>query len=339
MKKLIPLFLILCCCTITYANGSNDANSLINKTDKRFFIENKGQWEDKVHQLAMLPGLNVWITNTGVVYDFYSVTKTNASDEENKSLINGQVVKVTHLNSNEKPIVKIIDKSKSYVNYITGNTSDKCFANAALSREFLLKNIYPGIDQKWYFENDKIRYDYIVNPHGDYRNIEFSISGATDYFIENNELKFVTVFGTVRIADLFVYQTINNTKVQIKARWKKNKNSISFEVENYDRSKPLIIDPLIWSTFIGGSGDDYANDMTMDALGNIYITGKTSSTNFPTTPGVYSTTLGIGTGVVVSKLSNDGSSLIFSTYITQPTTIPAEAKTIVLDHNNNTIIA
>ncbi|MHA1435888.1 MAG: SBBP repeat-containing protein, partial [Candidatus Heimdallarchaeota archaeon] len=78
----------------------------------------------------------------------------------------------------------------------------------------------------------------------------------------------------------------------------------------------LIIDPLIYSTYIGGSGFDIVNDMVLDEEGNTYIVGYTSSSDFPTSATAYNDTFyGPGNDVLVLKLSADGSTLLYSTFI------------------------
>lgn len=72
---------------------------------------------------------------------------------------------------------------------------------------------------------------------------------------------------------------------------------------------------LVFSTFIGGNGDDQINAITLDPSGNIYIAGWTSSTNFPTTPGAFQTTYAGHTDGFVSKLVSSGSSLVYSTLL------------------------
>ena len=75
---------------------------------------------------------------------------------------------------------------------------------------------------------------------------------------------------------------------------------------------------LIYSTFIGGSGLDFGNGIAIDPTGNAYLTGSTSSVDFPTTPGAFQTTNNSNSGnndVFVTKLNAGGSALIYSTYI------------------------
>ncbi|MCK4614481.1 MAG: DUF2341 domain-containing protein, partial [Thermoplasmata archaeon] len=74
-------------------------------------------------------------------------------------------------------------------------------------------------------------------------------------------------------------------------------------------------DELYYSTFLGGSGDDGGKAITVDSNGNAYVTGYTSSSNFPTTSGAYDTTYNCGYDAFVSKLNSAGNSLLYSTFI------------------------
>ncbi len=72
---------------------------------------------------------------------------------------------------------------------------------------------------------------------------------------------------------------------------------------------------LIYSTFLGGSNIDGGSAIAIDNKGNAYVTGQTSSTNFPITTGAFQTSLGGGSDVYVAKLNPDGTDLIYSTYL------------------------
>src|SRR6266513_368742 len=78
---------------------------------------------------------------------------------------------------------------------------------------------------------------------------------------------------------------------------------------------------LVYSTYLGGSGNDYGYGIAVDTLGNAYMTGVTFSTDFPTTPGAIQTTFGGGGGffrggdAFVTKLNPTGSALVYSTYL------------------------
>ena len=72
---------------------------------------------------------------------------------------------------------------------------------------------------------------------------------------------------------------------------------------------------LVYSTYLGGSLDDFGKSIAVDAAGNAYVTGDTSSTNFPTTQSAYQTAYAGGRDAFVAKLNVTGSALVYSTYL------------------------
>ena len=72
---------------------------------------------------------------------------------------------------------------------------------------------------------------------------------------------------------------------------------------------------IIYSIYLGGSGDDYSSGIAVDSDGNVYITGGTSSFNFPTTLDAYDTTHNGAWNVFVTKINSTGTELLYSTYL------------------------
>lgn len=68
-----------------------------------------------------------------------------------------------------------------------------------------------------------------------------------------------------------------------------SQSAYGFIVASYDKTKDLVIDPLLASTYLGGSGDEYGYSLALDTSGHVYVTGNTYSTDFPTTSGAYDT--------------------------------------------------
>jgi hypothetical protein len=87
-------------------------------------------------------------------------------------------------------------------------------------------------------------------------------------------------------------------------------------VGDYDRTRPLIIDPVLsYSTYLGGSGSEEGTGIAVDATGAVYVTGTTSSTDFPTVNAVQPARNGRGSDLFVAKLTPDGTALVYATYL------------------------
>ncbi len=291
---------------------------------KNFFIENKGQWPENVLFLTHIGGLDAWITEQGVLFDFFKFEKSSANStietiSEIQDLTlnrNGHIIKWNFFEGNI-PIAKGQQKKREYYNYFLGNESKKWASHIALYEEVLIEDIYNGIDVRYYFEGPNLRYDYIVHPGSDPSQISLSIEGSQKVQInEKNELVLLTRFGEVKQANLVVYQIENGQKKIIPAEWINKNEYFTFLISPYNRHKTLVIDPLIYSTFLGGNKDEEFNSIAVDAEGNAYVTGYTYSANyFPTTTGAYDESHNGYKDVLVSKLNNTGSKLVYSTFI------------------------
>src|SRR5207302_5318250 len=114
-----------------------------------------------------------------------------------------------------------------------------------------------------------------------------------------------------------VYQEIDGARREISGRYVlKGKDRVGFQVAAYDRTKPLVIDPVLsYSTYLGGSGQEIGEGIVVDASGNAYVTGETDSTDFPTTAGAVQTTFGGVRDAFVTKLNAAGTALVYSPYL------------------------
>jgi hypothetical protein len=115
-----------------------------------------------------------------------------------------------------------------------------------------------------------------------------------------------------------VYQKIDGRRQSVAGKFKLlASNAVGFELGAYDRSESLTIDPtLVYSTYLGGSNSDTITAIAVDGSGNAYLTGYTSSTDFPVTPGAYQTTdKDAASSAFVTKLNSSGSALIYSTFL------------------------
>ncbi len=312
------------------ANANSNIQQVLSGV-KPVFIENRGQWSDEVRFVAMMGGMNVWITNDGITYDFYQLSGGRNNDDSDFMKSNqepiirkGHVVKMSFDNFDNKsePIanknVRGLSKTGGSFNYLKGSRQN-WVPDVPLFEEVMMEEVCKGISARLYYDNGSFRYDLIAKPGADLNNLNISFAGTGGVNVtRNGDLTIQTSLGPVTQGELFAYQVVNGSKKQVKCNFSTNAaGEVTFDVGDYNPDKELIIDPLVYSTFIGGSANDTAYDIETDDSGNAYITGKTTdaATNFPTTSGAYSETHNGGNDVFVTKLSADGSSLIYSTFI------------------------
>jgi hypothetical protein len=159
---------------------------------------------------------------------------------------------------------------------------------------------------------------FYVKPGADPDTIKVKVEGGSISVNDKGELEVETGLGVVRFTKPVAYQEVDGKRVEVSVSYRvinRNKSLYAFNVGDYDRTKTLVIDPLLASTFIGGSSGDYAHSIALDSSGNAYVTGETYSTNYPTTPGAYDTGHNGNSDVFVSKLSSNLSQLLASTFI------------------------
>jgi hypothetical protein len=223
-------------------------------------------------------------------------------------------MKLRHANADAK--VTGVDRLEGKSNYFLGNDPAKWRTNVPTYSKVKYEAVYPGIDLVYYGNQRQLEYDFIVAPHANPRNIAFDISGASRIRKDaKGDLLFKTQEGEIRWHKPVVYQEKDGARSEIAASYSiTDKNRVGFELAKYDATRPLYIDPLIYSTYLGGSGSDQANAIVVDSTGNAYVVGTTSSTDFPTKNALQPANGGLY-NVFVTKFNPDGSALLYSTYL------------------------
>jgi len=108
---------------------------------------------------------------------------------------------------NESPVREGKEKLEGYYNYFIGNDPSKYASFVGLYKEAIVKDVYKGIDIRYYFDKGSLRYDYIVHPGADPSKIVFNLEGSDKTYINSQgNLVFTTRFGEVAIAELKTYQ-------------------------------------------------------------------------------------------------------------------------------------
>jgi hypothetical protein len=113
------------------------------------------------------------------------------------------------------------------------------------------------------------------------------------------------------------YQTVNSERNEVKTAYVMGpEGDIGFRTKPYRPEAELVIDPsLMFSSFLGGSGQEVDGGIAVDPAGNVYATGQTYSGNFPKTLKAYDRSFNGVTDVFIAKFKPDGSGLVYSTFL------------------------
>ena len=177
--------------------------------------------------------------------------------------------------------------------------------------------IYPGIDLAFHGSEQQAEFDYIVRPQADASGLRLSFDGAEKIVADaSGDLVLSTKAGAMRLHKPVAYQEQAGTRTPVEASFALSENQVTFSIGSYDRSRDLVIDPVLaYSTYLGGAACDQAAAIAVDANGNAYVTGITNSSAFPIAGGIAPNTFVGFDDVFVSELNPAGTALVFSTYI------------------------
>jgi len=202
-------------------------------------------------------------------------------------------------------------------NYLLGNDCAKWQTDVPTFRRVTYEEIYPGIDLTYYGNHHEIEYDFTIAPGSDPSAIRLAFDRAVVRKIAPNG-DLVLRKGRQELVEHqpHVYQEISGARRTVAGEYVPlPNNEVGFKVSDYDKSKPLIIDPtLVFSTYLGGSGDDQGSSITLDVNGNVYVTGTTNSTNFPTQGPAFPGNKGLS-DIFVTKFDGATGNILYSTYI------------------------
>ncbi|MDH5256833.1 MAG: SBBP repeat-containing protein [Gammaproteobacteria bacterium] len=181
-------------------------------------------------------------------------------------------------NSNDSVIVQGVNKSNYKINYYRGEKS-QWRANVSTYSEILYSNIYPDIDLKFYFNETRLEYDFIVKEGADVSLIRFKYDNIDDIKIsDENKLDIAVSNGLVYQKAPVIYQLINGKRKNVSGNYVQVQDSFQFNVNEYDKSIALVIDPVIeFSSYFGGDWEDNASTVATDSAGNIFLAGSTSA--------------------------------------------------------------
>lgn len=274
------------------------------------FRENKGQWDARAKFFVRAKGVDLWVTENGLVFDHY-----RSSEQGGVQGRKGSVVGLEFRGASKQPSIQGQRPGRMLWSYANGS---KKVSGVRGFGETTTQSIYPGIDLRTYLENGSPRYDLIVAPGADPSVIKMAFRGAESVGVnEKAELEIGTSLGIVKHGKLIAYQMANGRRTPVPVRFDRSEDgTISFALGAYDASKVVVIDPLVYGSYYGGDdGFDIVRSVVADEDGGVYLTGSTQASMFPSIYGPYGFELMGGWDMFVTKFQGDAYSHDYSALV------------------------
>jgi len=276
------------------------------------WYENRGQWERAIRYGMSIGGAWVGVTDGGIVLQL--------PDPEDGATSH----RVTLHFEGASPSLAVEGRIREpgvHHAYL-GNDPERWIRNVHSFHRVALTSLYPGIDLVLKEDGGHLKYDVHVAPHADLEQLVLRMEGGSDLAIEEDGgLVMDTPAGMLRHASARSWEVADEEPVPVEVRYRRIDDSrFGFEARDHDPSRPLVIDPeLLWSTYWGGVGTansigDKANDVAVDALGNVTVVGTVEGIGSLMTPGAFQSP-SVLDDIFVAKFRQSTGRLIYSARI------------------------
>jgi hypothetical protein len=291
------------------------------------FEPNEGQSDPQVQYISRASGYTLFLTPSETV--FLLKSGSQKTSDSTKSGLNGAAqfergssLRLQFVNSNPSAPLTAANKLPGKINYLIGSDSKSWHTNIPTFATVAQHDLYRGIDVVYYGTQQQLEYDFVVSAGADPGAIALCFAGSKKVRVDKTGDLIVSVpAGDVRMRKPLAYQqAAGGERKPVAANYVlRGVSRASISVGSYDAKQTLIIDPILeYSTYIGGSNIDGGNAIAVAQDKTAFIAGGTFSTDFPTAHPLQPNHGGpddFARDAFVAKLSADGSTLLYATYL------------------------
>lgn len=301
------------------------------------FIENKGQWHENVNFKMELNDGALFLEDNGIAFNLTDIKMghhSHAHDEyewhDENATGRGHAYRIEFKGSGKPASIISSNATSDYCNYFIGNDESKWASHVKKFQKVEYKEIYENIDICYTSDPRGMKYDFVVHPGGDYKDIQLEYIGTDGIEVQDGVLVAHTSIRDIMEYTPKVYQIVDGDTVNISCEYVLRKNIVGYKIpDSYDHSRDLIIDPsLVFSTYTGSTGDNWGFTATYDYNDNVFSGGIVFSTGYPTSTGAYQVNYAGGTpwtenatsylegcDIGIIKYNADGTNRIYATYL------------------------
>lgn len=223
-------------------------------------------------------------------------------------------VRMRFVGGNSSPRIEGVGELKAKSNYLIGNDRNQWVRDVPHYARVIYHDVYPGVDQEFYFNGNALEYNLIVQPGVDPSRIAIAFDGARPNVTSAGDIELKTALGSVVHRRPASYQQVGGQRTTVESGYVVHSDgTIGITIRGNDPNRPVVIDPeIVYSTFLGG-GAGGINDVAVGPDGSAYLVGETNS-GFSLGGPLNSDALNATSDAYVVKLSTDGQSVLYATY-------------------------
>jgi hypothetical protein len=308
---LVPIFAVPRALAINPTDTTNPA--VANYMRPLSFESNQGQTDKRVDFLARGTGYSLFLSQAEAVIVLQRGAPAKRDSHSRPTPGSSATVRMRPAGGNTSAKVDALGELPGKSNYFVGSVPERWHTGISNYAKVRYREVYPGVDMIYYGNQRQLEYDFVVSAGADPSRISLGFQSASKAELDpEGGVVMHTAAGDLRWHKPIAYQEVDGRRKLVACAYMRSgTDRLGFTVGTYDRSKPLIIDPVLeYSTYLGGSGDDSGVRITVDAHGNAYVTGLVTSADFP----VKNAFQNSGGHAFVTKFDTFGN-LVYSTYL------------------------
>lgn len=298
------------------SSGIEDTGMDIDVQDPNygFFTENIGQWDNGIDFIGSTSFGKIGLDGNGVYFDLYDPVEMTEDPTEEVEREGGHILGLSFSGSYQTELTGYGMLGHKN-NYMIGSDESDWVTGVSNFRTVEYSKLYDGIQLEYMYGEEGVKYEYHLAPYADPDDIRIEVSGHQSLKAYGDTLDIIaSEVHTLSDTGLVAFYSDGANEVIPSSFEIIDRNMFGFTLAAYDTSRPVTIDPILAATYIGGTSSEYCYSSARDSSDNIYVTGYTGSSNYPTTTGAYDTSRS-GNDLFITKINSGLSSLSYSTFL------------------------